>query len=280
MAVNILFEADPGFVHYDFDGSILVEVGDLMFHDSDDVKPASSQADQGTELANQILFAKNFAGIAGDSRTASDTGAVTGFRVIPNSVVEMDCASATFEVGDLLAVDEASGGTALEDQKLVKTTNKDAAIGKVVRREATAVTRVRARLSANVASAGSKPQEEALVLTADDSVGAGQTVTPNAARVAVTGVTNDADDFITLPALANVPDGHQIVICCNAGSNFELRTPAASSAKINTVISDGTQEYLCVDAEVVVVTKVSDTDGWAAYDIPALGGVGAATVPD
>jgi hypothetical protein len=99
-------------------------------------------------------------------------------------------------------------------------------------------------------------------------------------NVAVGAVTNDANDWIVLPAVADVPEGHQIRICCNAGGNFEMRTPATSGEKINTVDSDGTQEYLCVDAEVVVVTKVSTTDGWAALDIPALGGAGAATVPD
>lgn len=98
--------------------------------------------------------------------------------------------------------------------------------------------------------------------------------------VDVQAVTNDADDFIVLPPLADTNVGHQIRIACNAGTNFELRTPAASNEKINTVDADGTNEYLCVDAEIVVITKVSDTDGWSAYDIPALGGVGTATVPD
>jgi len=100
-------------------------------------------------------------------------------------------------------------------------------------------------------------------------------------RVAIVGaVTNDANDWILLPALADVAIGHEIKIFCNAGGNFELRTPAASGEKINTVDSDGTQEYLCVDTEVVVVVKVSTADGWSAQDIPAAGGIGAATTPD
>lgn len=120
------------------------------------------------------------------------------------------------------------------------------------------------------------PQE----LTADDSASTLNTIEAGRVAVVVTGVTNDANDFIVLPSLADVSVGHQIRIACNAGSNFELRTPATSGEKINTVDSDGTQEYLCVDAEVVVLTKVSDTDGWTAVDLPALGGVGTATVPD
>lgn len=117
-------------------------------------------------------------------------------------------------------------------------------------------------------------------ITADDSQSSLNSIPASVVSVAVTGVTNDANDFIVLPAIADVQIGHQIRIACNAGSNFEMRTPATSGEKINTVDSDGTNEYLCVDAEVVIVTKVSDTDGWAAVDIPALGGVGAATVPD
>lgn len=117
-------------------------------------------------------------------------------------------------------------------------------------------------------------------VTPNNDSGTASTIEDGAVHVDVGAVTNDANDWIVLPSLANVPVGHQIIIACNAGTNFELRTPASSGEKINTVDSDGTQEYLCVDTEVVVVTKVSDTDGWSAYDIPALGGVGTATVPD
>ncbi len=117
------------------------------------------------------------------------------------------------------------------------------------------------------------------VTPAADS-GASSNIQAGKTSVAVGAVTNDANDWIVLPSLADVQVGHTIKIACNAGGNFELRTPATSGEKINTVDSDGTQEYLCVDAEVVVVTKVSDTDGWSAYDIPALGGVGTATIPD
>lgn len=110
--------------------------------------------------------------------------------------------------------------------------------------------------------------------------GSASKINASANVVAVGAVTNDANDWILLPAIGDVAIGHTIKIVCNAGGNFEMRTPVGSSTKINTVDCDVDQEYLCVDAETVVVSKVSDTDGWAAYDIPALGGVGAATVPD
>lgn len=117
-------------------------------------------------------------------------------------------------------------------------------------------------------------------VTADDSENGLNTILVGANQVAVGGVTNGATDFIVMPALANVPIGHTIKIACNAGSNFELRTPAASGEKINNVDSDGTQEYLCTDTDTVRIWKVSDTDGWAAQSITILGAVRTAVIPD
>lgn len=123
------------------------------------------------------------------------------------------------------------------------------------------------------------------VLTADnaenDPAVAGTNVIPaNCKSVDVTGVTNDANDFVVLPALSTVPNGHTITLLCNAGGNFELRTPASSNEKINTVDSDGSQEYLCTDTDVIFLTKVSNTDGWMAYEYDKLGAVVTAVVPD
>jgi len=110
--------------------------------------------------------------------------------------------------------------------------------------------------------------------------GAGSLITAGTVAVDVQAVTNDANDWIVLPAVADVPVGHTIRIACNAGGNFELRTPDASGEKINNVDSDGTQEYLCTDTDIVEVTKISDTDGWQAVSRPIAGGVRAAVTPD
>lgn len=117
------------------------------------------------------------------------------------------------------------------------------------------------------------------VTPAADS-GAGSLIPVGAVAVDVQAVTNDADDWIVLPAIASVAVGHTIRIACNAGTNFELRTPASSNTKINNVDADGTQEYLCTDTDIVEVTKISDTDGWTAVSRPIAGGVRAAVTPD
>jgi len=99
-------------------------------------------------------------------------------------------------------------------------------------------------------------------------------------QVSVLAVTNDANDFITLPNLVSVPEGHRITVLCNAGGNFELRTPAGSAEEINSQNCDGTKEYLCTDTQVLYVTKISNTIGWEANAYTAIGAVATAVVPD
>lgn len=124
-------------------------------------------------------------------------------------------------------------------------------------------------------------QFEAQQVTPNNDSGAASTIEDGTVLVDVQAVTNDANDWIVLPSLASVPVGHTITICNNAGTNFELRTPASSNEKVNNTDCDGTQELLMTDTETVVITKVSDTDGWTAYSRPLAGGVTAAAVtPD
>ncbi len=121
----------------------------------------------------------------------------------------------------------------------------------------------------------------AVTIKPDSNGDTASTILPGVTNVALDTNTTDADDWFLLPAVNSVPVGHQIRIAVNGNANCEMRTPSGSNEKVNTVDADGgSAEYLCVDAEVVIVTKVSDTDGWTAMDLPALGGVGTATIPD
>ena len=120
-----------------------------------------------------------------------------------------------------------------------------------------------------------------LVVTADDAEVSGlNTTAPTVKTVEVTGVTNNADDFIVLPKLANVANGHEITILANASSDFEVRTPSGDNEKINNVDSDGTNEYLMTDGQVHRFVKVSNSQGWIAYGFTNLGAVATAVVPD
>lgn len=109
--------------------------------------------------------------------------------------------------------------------------------------------------------------------------GAGSVILDGVVNVDVGAVVNDANDWILLPAIAGLPIGHTITIACNAGTNFEMRTPAGSNTKINDVDADGgAAEYLCTDTEVITITKRTTT-GWVAYAHSKLGAAVAAVVP-
>lgn len=119
-----------------------------------------------------------------------------------------------------------------------------------------------------------------LVLTADDSESSLNVIAPSTRVVEVTGVVNGASDFIVLPALASVPNGHQITVLGNASSNFEIRTPANSDEEINSENCDGTKEYLMTDTEIHKFTKINNTIGWMGQGKTAIGADNTPVVPD
>jgi hypothetical protein len=121
------------------DSATVIEIGDLVYLDVDDAKPASAQTDQGTELANQQLFHDIFTGVAMQASRSGDTQPI---RVATAGVFEFDCLSTTLEVGDMMSSDENAGGTALLNQTVAKVTSANAAVGRCAKRLNPAGTRV------------------------------------------------------------------------------------------------------------------------------------------
>jgi hypothetical protein len=119
------------------DSAVAVEIGDLLYWDTDDAKPATSQADQGSEAANQILFAANFLGVAMQAKAAGAAGTI---RVATAGVFEFDSPSATHELAAFFGASENAGGDALLDQQIEIVTTADKAIGRVARRDSAATT--------------------------------------------------------------------------------------------------------------------------------------------
>lgn len=118
---------------------------------------------------------------------------------------------------------------------------------------------------------------------ADDAtpaIGGQNVISPLTRVVEVTGVTNDANDWIVLPSLNEVPIGHQIMVIGSAGANFEVRTPASSAEEINSEDCDGTKEYLFTDTQIHYFTKIDNTIGWMANGFSAIGAVVTAVIPD
>jgi hypothetical protein len=121
------------------DSATVIEIGDLLYLDTDDAKPASSQADQGNKAANQSLLHNKFAGVAMQRSRSGDTDPV---RVATTGVFDFAAASGVREVGQMLGIDENGGGTALENQKLDNVSSAHLAVGRCAKRVNPADTRV------------------------------------------------------------------------------------------------------------------------------------------
>jgi len=113
-------------------------------------------------------------------------------------------------------------------------------------------------------------------LTANSDSGAGSTCDEDVRVFNVTGVNADANDWIVLP---DSIIGRQVVILCNAGSNFEIRTPAATNDTINNVDSDGSAEYLATDTDMILFTCHTAT-GWIGESVQNDSTHRAAVTPD
>jgi hypothetical protein len=133
------------------DSDSVIEIGDLVWLDTDDAKRASARADLGSEPANQEAFAEKFLGVAMQRSRSGDTAPI---RVATTGVFELDCPSGTFELGELVGADENAGGTALLDQQVAKVTNSRYAIGRVAKRQPTAGTSVLVDVRSTVMTGG------------------------------------------------------------------------------------------------------------------------------
>ncbi|KKN29891.1 hypothetical protein LCGC14_0839690 [marine sediment metagenome] len=135
------------------DSATVIEIGDLLWQDTDDAKPATSQTDQGSETANQETLADNFLGVAMQRSRSGDTAPI---RVATTGVFEFDCPlSETFELGDLVGPDSLTHPReCLANQQVVKVANSRYAIGRVAKRESFAVYSVLVDIRSTVMTGG------------------------------------------------------------------------------------------------------------------------------
>ncbi len=130
--------------------TVAVEIGDLVFYDSDSVKPASSQPNQTTKALNQSAFAGKFLGVA---MQASPLGEATSIRVATTGVFEFDTAPKTFNLGDYIGVEELPGRVGLYNQQ-VDTAAAGGAFGRVVRREPVASNTILVNIKSKITEGG------------------------------------------------------------------------------------------------------------------------------
>lgn len=123
----------------------LTEVGDLMYWDSTLLKarPVSAFIFGSTLGETQKAIAPVFLGMSNDRSKIDEDEDI---EIQANGIKEYPCASATWEIGDLVGIDDNAGGTALEDQQVIAVTNPDKAIGIVAKVESSAVTIVQIEL--------------------------------------------------------------------------------------------------------------------------------------
>lgn len=133
------------------DSATVIAVGDLVYLDTDDAKPASSLADTGTEAGNQEGFHDLFLGRA---LQASANGETTPILVATKGRFTYTCPSATFEVGSLIGMSENAGGTALLPQQVEGVATANLAIGRCAKRVNPAGTSVEIEIVSTIMHGG------------------------------------------------------------------------------------------------------------------------------
>ena len=140
------------------DSSTVIEIGDLLYQATDDARPASDQADQGSETVNQELFVDNFLGVAMQRSRNGDTSLI---RVATTGIFEFDVlAGECFELGDMVELSswDGSGHRKLQNQQVTKTNSPHCAIGRAARREPNPITTVLVAVVSTVMVGGTMPR--------------------------------------------------------------------------------------------------------------------------
>lgn len=137
----------------------VIEIGDLLYYETDDVRPASSQLDQGSKVTNQELFVMKFLGVALDASAAGETDPI---RVATKGAYDFDCAENALELGDLMGPNENGAGNALLDQTAVKVAKYKLAFGRVAIRKAAGLTKVTVNIRSTIIYGGIYPPVNAI----------------------------------------------------------------------------------------------------------------------
>jgi len=134
------------------DSAQVIEIGDILYLNTDDARPVS-QYTYGDSLGatQEAIIDTGFLGVAMQQSRNGDTDEI---RVATNGVFEFDCASATFEVGDLVGVDDNSDGDTMMDQQVIAVNHPALAIGRVAKRVTSAATKVLVRIKSSVMEGG------------------------------------------------------------------------------------------------------------------------------
>jgi hypothetical protein len=132
------------------DSATVIEIGDAVYLNTDDVLPASDLAWTGLNASQEALV-DVFAGIAMQRSRAGDTDNI---RVATAGVFEMLMASATAEVGDLFGADDNSTPDGLLTQQVIAVTDAARAYGVCSVRLASAATSILIEITSTIMRGG------------------------------------------------------------------------------------------------------------------------------
>lgn len=136
------------------DSAQVIEIGDLVWQNTDDVRPASASTYAGGLATSQEALVDNFLGVAAQASASGDTAEI---RVDTTGTFQFICASSTAEVGDLMGA--ADNTTALADQTVIEVEDVARAIGRCDKRNAAAATSVYVRIESTVMTGGAQNEE-------------------------------------------------------------------------------------------------------------------------
>lgn len=122
-------------------------VGDLAYYDAVNhcLRSANTITDAGSGTT-EANFASVFVGVFNSSQLSSDAVAHRA-KVLIDQVWDFPCDSATFALGDYVAIAYSAGAVA---QRVAKTTDPLKAIGRVIKEYTSATTRVKVRLTSKI----------------------------------------------------------------------------------------------------------------------------------
>ena len=133
------------------DSDTVIEIGGLVWQDTDNAKPANHIRMSYSNLsAARSEFRRLFLGVVMQRSHDDDTSPV---RVATTGVFEFDCPSGTFELGNLIGIDGLNNGTLL-NQQVIQVGSEERAIGRVARRQPTPTTIVLVDIRSTVMTGG------------------------------------------------------------------------------------------------------------------------------
>jgi len=143
------------------DAETVIEIGDLVWQDGDDAKPAAALECTGRIIYGHAEFANNFLGVA-MQRSCGVAGPKPKrwIDVATTGVFEFDCMLDTFELGQLIGADENAAGNALLNQQVGKVLKSRCAIGRVAKRQERAVASVLVDIRSTVMTGGVYARDE------------------------------------------------------------------------------------------------------------------------